>query len=403
MNDRQPGSKGVRAEEQLRAYFLGLGYYVARGVKIRGGDFDITDVDLWLYHKHSPLGRERINVDIKNKRTPQAIERIFWARGVQVTLGFDKCIVATTDRRRAVVDFGRLHGVTVIDGHFLSKLPPTGDEDGILSEEEFQRTFGANGRAKGTKVYLDSLESAKSRLVSALDFDGCNSWIEDIRYFIDQWTVGALDDESAFRAIYVLTSYLLLGLDFSLSPVAFLPQYAKRETLEEGLRHGAEGRARTESVLHVASMLIEQYVPDGRFVADRMRRDLLRLSEDAPVGILAEYFAGTRLSSELFRLSKLFSTHGYARILALPKDLTSELKSILGVLSDYFGYSRAQIFGAIAEIPIRADVTEMVAPSLPEDDDTKIPRDEQMHLAEQETRIVTSPLDDRVEGAEAEG
>src|SRR5205085_8304786 len=106
-----PEDKGDDAEELLREYFLCLNYYVARGVHFTYGGEDITDVDLWLYQRQSPVSRQRINVDIKNKKTPQAIERILWARGLQATLGLDQCIVATTDNRPTVVDFGRDHNV----------------------------------------------------------------------------------------------------------------------------------------------------------------------------------------------------------------------------------------------------------------------------------------------------
>ncbi len=72
--------KGSVAEEALRNYFLSIGYYVARGIKFTFHRFDVTDVDLWLYARNSPLSRERICVDIKNKKTPQALERIFGQR-----------------------------------------------------------------------------------------------------------------------------------------------------------------------------------------------------------------------------------------------------------------------------------------------------------------------------------
>lgn len=341
--------KGILAEEQLRVYFLSLGYYVSRGVKIRVDGSDITDIDLWLYHKHSPLGRERINVDVKNKKTPQAIERIFWARGVQMTMGLDKCIVATTDRRQAVVDFGTRHKVSVIDGHFLSKLPPVAEGERHLTEEEFRQGFGIDGRSRKTSEALQRLEVAKSRLVGMLNFDGCNAWLADIRHFMEARISGLLDEESSLRAVYLLISQLLVGLDFALSPVAFMPQAAKRDMLDEGLRHGAEGRVRTESVLRVASVLVQQYLPEGRALSDKMRRDVLRLAEDAPVAILAEYFSGTRASSDLFRLAKSFSQTAYMCNVLAPVDLSADLKSVLAILSDFFGLNRQQVFGAAGD------------------------------------------------------
>jgi hypothetical protein len=66
----------------------------------------VTDVDIWLYSRPSPLTRERANVDIKRKKTPQALERIFWAKGLQQVLSLERCVVATTDTRPDVREFG---------------------------------------------------------------------------------------------------------------------------------------------------------------------------------------------------------------------------------------------------------------------------------------------------------
>lgn len=101
-------------EELLRNYFLNLGYYVIRGVKYKYEGFDITDVDLYLYGRSSSLTRERINVDIKNKKTPQAFERILWVNGLKELLKFDSCIVATTDQRSVINAFGHLHNLSLI-------------------------------------------------------------------------------------------------------------------------------------------------------------------------------------------------------------------------------------------------------------------------------------------------
>ena len=114
--------KGEEAEEFLRTYFLGLGYYVIRSINFVYKGFDVTDIDLFLYNKVSPFSRERIIVDIKNKKTPQAIERIFWTRGLQDVLNMDKAIVATTDTRQEITDFGKQNNIYVLDGNLQSRL-----------------------------------------------------------------------------------------------------------------------------------------------------------------------------------------------------------------------------------------------------------------------------------------
>ena len=81
---RQVLLKGPRMEELLRSYFIKAGYYVARGVPFIYEGFDVTDIDLWLYSRTSSVSREITLVDAKNKKTPQAIERIFWVQGLRI-------------------------------------------------------------------------------------------------------------------------------------------------------------------------------------------------------------------------------------------------------------------------------------------------------------------------------
>ena len=71
-------SKGMRLEEILRDYFLKTGVYVVRGVPFVYEQEDVTDIDLWMYSRTSSFSREITIVDVKNKKTPQALERIFW-------------------------------------------------------------------------------------------------------------------------------------------------------------------------------------------------------------------------------------------------------------------------------------------------------------------------------------
>ena len=109
-------TKGNKAEESLRLYFLDAGYYVVRGVPYKYKNFDITDIDLFLYGRASALSRERNIVDIKNKKTPQAVERIFWTKGLQKSLNMDHAIVATTETNSAVLTYGKENDVIVLDG-----------------------------------------------------------------------------------------------------------------------------------------------------------------------------------------------------------------------------------------------------------------------------------------------
>ena len=181
------GQKGHQTEEALREYFLHSGYFVIRGAKFHYNNYVITDIDLWLYSRPSSFVRERVNVDIKSKRTPQAIERIFWAKGIQRVLGLEQCIVATTDKRVAVKTFGKEHDVTVLDGNFLDKLLRRYKYDSErMSEETLYNNIKTIKPENKSKDWKGKLEISKSILLNELSFDGCNLLLDACRYFMEE-------------------------------------------------------------------------------------------------------------------------------------------------------------------------------------------------------------------------
>jgi len=229
--------KGGRAEEILRNYFRELGYFVVRGVKVKIEGVDITDLDLWLYNRPSPITRERINVEVKNRKSPQALERVFWAKGVQSVLGFDACIVATTDKRREVIEFGRQHGVIVLDGAFLAKLNGK-NLDQYLFDEDFRARSDQYRQSKALWAWYDKAAQCSSLLAVRLGYDACNSLVPEIQFFLEQIMTNEARREEAIRYTYLLLSYFLIGLDFSLAEVPFLSSEERQNHIEEGLRYG---------------------------------------------------------------------------------------------------------------------------------------------------------------------
>jgi hypothetical protein len=169
-------NKGLTSEEALRKYFIELGFYVVRGVKLFSQDDSaITDIDLWLYNKVGPIIRHKTNVDAKYKAKPKAMERMIWAKGVQEILHLDSCIVATTASQTVIKEFGDRHGVVVLDGNFLAKLVNRfKDDDSRLSEEEFVLCLQSNKNDKIGKEWVESYYISKSILLEKPDFGACN-------------------------------------------------------------------------------------------------------------------------------------------------------------------------------------------------------------------------------------
>ena len=66
---------GNTLEESVRHFFLSEGFYVVRGILLTIDTDTITDIDLLLFKKISPLVRNKANVDIRFRKRPQTFER----------------------------------------------------------------------------------------------------------------------------------------------------------------------------------------------------------------------------------------------------------------------------------------------------------------------------------------
>lgn len=336
--------KGSFMEELLKYYFRSLGYFAVRSIKLRFNDMDITDVDLWLYNRKSPISRERINVDIKNRRTPQAIERMFWARGLQNILNLDKCIVVTTDARQTVVDYGEKYGVTVIDGQFLSRLIDKKLTDGWMQDEDLFKPLASSGLDKFMGDWKGRHEYSKSLLLTHLNYDGCNRLIEEINYFINQILLNNINSKLAARLLYLIIAYFLIVLDYLLSNLTMSSKSNIYASMIEGFRYGSSGKVFMSEVVKLAARLAKGYTGGSQNIDDQIRKDVFMASESIPVEILAEYFSTVNVWNNLFAIAKYFLDAGYSIKFSSPNELDAPAKAIVGVFADLLKVQRKQLF-----------------------------------------------------------
>jgi hypothetical protein len=326
--------QGSAAEEALRNYFLNIGYFVARGCKFTYNHFDVTDVDLWLYARNSPLSRERVNVDIKNKKTPQALERIFWTKGLQTVLRLDSCVVATTDSRPDVRNFGLQHDVKVLDGKFLARLTKSAkSQQNRISEEEFLREIddGPLGRLSGD--WRGRYELSKSRLLHSLDFDGCNAWLEDISQLLSDIGSGT----PRWRLLYATCAHLLIAVDFILREHVTSEHDQRKAVIDAGIRFGESGQAFTDKVIHMAASLVESVVAQPG-LAKTVGQEMKDQASQVRAEILAEFFA--KNTSGFFDIALQLEAAGFATALTMPSMLPTSCQSFIGVLADFCSVDR---------------------------------------------------------------
>lgn len=331
--------KGAAAEEALRNYFLSIGYYVVRGCKFTFNRFDVTDVDLWLYARNSPLSRERIAVDIKNKKTPQALERIFWAKGLQAVLGLDSCIVATTDSRPDIREFGLQHDVKVLDGKFLSRLTKSSrSHKERISEEDFLADIdsGSLGRLSGD--WRGRYEASKSRLLHSLNFDGCNAWLEDLNYLFSQLASGV----HPWRLLYSTCSHMLIAVDFILREHVTADQEQRRLAIDRGIRYGNSGQVFTEKLGRMAAALVESVAAQPG-LSETVEREIKEQAANVKADILADFFSKVGGSAGLFETALELEALAFSPTTPRPSTLSVQVQSVLGVLADFCDIDRKSV------------------------------------------------------------
>ncbi|MEN8220662.1 MAG: hypothetical protein ABFS56_30785 [Pseudomonadota bacterium] len=334
--------KGEATEEILREYFLKLGYFVVRSIPYKYNQFDVTDVDIWLYSRPSPLTRERTNVDIKRKKTPQALERIFWAKGLQQVLSLERCVVATTDTRPDVREFGLGNDVIVLDGNFLKRLVKNHpDKNSRLNEEELIDLIEHDSFGKFGGDWKSKFFASKSNLLNKLNFDGCNEWLLDIKYFMEQSIVSANQSSGALRLLYITTSFFLIGFDYVAGSSVFLDSDVRFKILTEGFRYGQKGETTSDAITNVATKFLKAVVPDA--ATQSLRAELSKQFNEIPVQIIVEFFQKPKNMQELINIAKNFEAFGYAKEFTFPKDLPSHLQGMLGLLCDFNSIDRKKI------------------------------------------------------------
>lgn len=337
----QPLLKGPRMEELLRSYFLEAGYFVVRGVPFIYEGFDVTDIDLWLYSRTSSVSREITIVDAKNKKTPQAIERIFWVQGLRTACRATGAVVATTDKRDEVKDFGRELGILVLDGNFLGKLDKRKDLNSErYSEEEFFAQIGTYALSKFDGDWQARMKSSKGLLARSLSFDSCNMWLTHGKFFAEQSITKSAPRETALRCLYLICSFISIAIDYCMKELSFHEQSERGKLIKDGFTYGSKGSTGIRKVVDVAMALVEQHAKEGASISRQVRLSVEKELESLNTAILGEFFSKNEVARTLFSTAKEFELLAMARNFNSHTTASPELKSVLFCLLDFWGIDR---------------------------------------------------------------
>lgn len=354
-------AKGAGLEELARAYFSRQGFVAIRSVSIQFEDEEVTDVDVWLYGRQGGGARTRALVDVKDKKSPKAFERIMWARGMQLALNCDRAVVATTDTNAKVTRFAQHQKVALLTAAYLRHW--SGGDDVLkerLSLEELTSSIQSYGGQKQDGDWLKQIASAKSAVVSLAPYPAFNRAIASFRFFAERAATRPQHREQALRGAFLSASLACMALDSALERLAFEEPAARYKLLHSGVTYGDAGDNRVQSSIDTVLSVISNGVKNGRVIARQTNDALEEMFAGVRAEIIAEFFAKEQNAQQLFPVARELEGRAHARWREGLVGLSVEAKSIIGVFADFVGAKRT----ALLSSEFVASVSSPASPSL---------------------------------------
>lgn len=337
--------KGGLAEEALREYFKGLGSFVLRGVPVKEGTETVTDIDLWVYTRSSPLSRHITIVDIKNKKRGKAFERAVWLKGLQAAVGADDAVIATQGARDSAFKFAsRLQIKVLSSGVFDAIVKRYSKDGGRVTFEELEAKW------RGVTVERTNvaaiIEAAKLEVSKGIDFAALNHWVDDAVKLLNI----ARDRERPMigpitRAFYYSSALVAIAADFLGKELVLADHDTRKEHFRSGMIFGQNDDAAAKRYLDFAETVATEFLDPSGASAAQIRSGFEKAAAELPVEGLVEFFSKANSGFELFKAAQALEEAAFSSKAIKPSELPVEAKVVIGLLSDYGGVRRSEILG----------------------------------------------------------
>jgi hypothetical protein len=335
------GVKGPRLEEVVRSFFSQQGYFALRSVPYRFSGDDVTDVDVWLYSRQAPSLRMTGIVDVKNKKSPRAYERILWTKGLQAALKADKAMVATTDGNPSVTALAKELGVTLIPRSFLERSEDSGALSSRLTLEDIVKQIETNRSHREDGNWIGVLADAKATLASIGGFPAFNRATAAFRFFAERAEVRVMHADIALRCALQGAAIACIALDMALARLSFDDRRARYNAIVDGINFGDTGDGRTKQALENAFSVIGETTQNGKAIAAQARAHLKHQLKSIRADLIAEYFMRESNAMQLFDAARELDEAAHTTAPPETNGLTVAARSIIGVLCDFVGMDRS--------------------------------------------------------------
>lgn len=346
MAAKAKGQQGYDFEELLRAYFLRAGFFVLRGVPLRFGGDDATDLDIWLYERPTGTARRVQIVDAKFKARPKAVERIFWTKGLATALEVDGAYVATTDKRKTLRPFAKRIGISLIDGGDLERIRNVVklEDSARLTEEELQTLLRSVDSARHNREYSDGYSILKGGVAEVFGAPMTNRGLDTFNQF-SRLAVeahrGSEAAEVAGRVAYMAAALTAVALDFVSTVEPFQTNAERRKLFLAVIRLGTTSEAEGLERFRIATALARNYAQNGTGVAAQIQNGYERDLAAIPAEIIADQAIKMVTDGTMFSVARLLEERAFAKRCPSFDQLTVNEKAFVGTLLDFVDVGRA--------------------------------------------------------------
>ncbi len=341
---KKTGKKGFGTEEVVRYYFLAAGFFVVRGVKLRNGGDELTDIDLWLYERSATLARRRIIIDIKDNAQPKAAERLFFVKGLAEIIQVEAAGIATSDNRKSLRELARKHNVLWIDNSDLQRLKSSQKltSSSRITDEMLEELILRVDTSRSSRNVRDAFVSVKSSVADRFGPSCANTATDGAQLFAKMAVEshpGSLPAQVFTRLVYFSSAIAAAALDFSSGESALRPNPERLSSLANAIRFGEDVRG-TEDKLRWAEAAIRDFAPNGSGIAEMVRKRFNEALQSIPAESLAEVVVKMANTDRLFRAARDLEQAAYAIELLSFDDLSIDAKSFLGAILDFIDVER---------------------------------------------------------------
>lgn len=343
--------KGAPLEELIRAYFSKQGYLAIRGVPVRYEGEDVTDIDVWVYGRQAASGRTRAIVDAKDKRSPKALERVLWTKGLQSIVGADRAIVVTTDESPRVARFARENRVSVITKSFLDRIRKSDiAREDRLSWEELEERLRQNPNQKQDGDWIRKLGDAKALIGMQPSFANFNGLMTIALFFAERIETRPLFREQAVRCLYISLALAAAALDGAVERVVLDDESVRQRSIFDGVAFGDTGDGRTQRNITNVLNLVGESLENGRVIAAEVKRRLDERIAGLRADVIAEFFGKEANFQMLFPVARELEAAAFRPAGADLNGLSIEARSVVGVFLDFLRIRRSLVFAAVPEV-----------------------------------------------------